>query len=142
MNSPTLRPLTFRPIDDVEASLIASWRGVAQATHRFLVLLREFDLRQGWKPYGNSDCAEWLDWKCGIARVTAQEKVRVAHTLWGLPQIEDAFARGDLSYGKKPISEASPETLAAYKTLVEERLRAATWLCGGEPVYSKVVPGA
>jgi hypothetical protein len=73
---------------------------VSQATHRFLVLLREFDIRQGWKAYGNADCAEWLDWRCGIARVTAQEKVRVAHALWGLPRIEAAFAAGDLSYSK------------------------------------------
>jgi hypothetical protein len=100
MNAPALRPLSFRAIDDVETSLIESWRGVSQATHRFLVLLREFDLRQGWRAYGNADCAEWLDWRCGIARVTAQEKVRVARALWGLPQIEAAFALGELSYSK------------------------------------------
>jgi hypothetical protein len=57
MSAPVLRPLTFRPIDDVEAGLIECWRGVSQATHRFLVLLREFDIRQGWKAYGNADCA-------------------------------------------------------------------------------------
>ena len=73
--------LSFRPIDEVEATLLDSWRDVSKATHRFLVLLREFDLRQGWKAYGNADCAEWLNWKCGIARVTAQEKVRVATAL-------------------------------------------------------------
>jgi hypothetical protein len=100
MNAPTLRPLTFRPIDDVEVGLIECWRAVSQATHRFLVLLREFDLRQGWKEYGLNDCAEWLDWKCGIARVTAQEKVRMARALLGLPRIEAAFASGDLSYSK------------------------------------------
>jgi hypothetical protein len=57
----TLTKLTFRPIDDLEASLIASWREVSQATHRFLLLLREFDLRQGWKADGSNDCAEWLN---------------------------------------------------------------------------------
>src|SRR4030095_229847 len=92
--------VSFRPIDDLESSLIASWQEVTQATHRFIVLLREFDLRQGWKSYGNIDCAEWLNWKCGISRVTAQEKVRVACTLWLLPQIDEAFAQGDLSYSK------------------------------------------
>jgi len=70
------------------------------ATHRFLALLREFDLRQGWRAYGNGDCAEWLNWKCGISRVTAQEKVRVAKALWTLPRIDAAFERGDLSYSK------------------------------------------
>jgi len=91
---------SFQPLDDLESSLLESWQAVTQATHRFLVLLREFDLRQGYKAYGNNDCAEWLNWKCGIARVTAQEKVRVARALWTLPQIDTAFARGDLSYSK------------------------------------------
>ena len=42
--------LSFRPIDEVEATLLDSWRDVSKATHRFLVLLREFDLRQGSVP--------------------------------------------------------------------------------------------
>jgi hypothetical protein len=100
MRTATTTVLKFRPIDDVESSLLESWREVSKATHRFLVLLREFDLRQGWKAYGNSDCAEWLDWKCGISRVTAQEKVRVARALWLFPGIDAAFERGELSYSK------------------------------------------
>ena len=93
MNARAMNVLPFRPIDDLEATLIESWRDVSRATHRFLVLLREFDLRQGWKAYGNVDCADWLNWRCGIARVTAQEKVRIARSLWGLTQIDEAFAR-------------------------------------------------
>ncbi len=90
----------FCPLDDLEHDLIASWREVSQATYRFLVLLREFDLRQGWKEWGSADCADWLNLKCGITRNTAQEKVRVARALWTLPQIQEAFERGDLSYSK------------------------------------------
>jgi hypothetical protein len=97
---PTTLTVPFQSIDALESNLIESWRGVSRATHSFLVLLREFDLRQGWKAYGNVDCAEWLNWRCGISRVTAQEKVRVARTLWVLPQIDAAFACGDLSYSK------------------------------------------
>src|SRR5215468_9323557 len=100
MNSPVLTRLTFRTLDDLEARLVESFHDVSKATHRFLVLVREFDLRQGWKAYGNNDCAEWLNWKCGISRVTAQEKVRIARALWVLPQIEEAFAKGHLSYSK------------------------------------------
>lgn len=100
----------FGPIDALESSLLESWRVVSQATHRFLSLLREFDLRQGYKAYGNNDCAEWLNWKCGIARVTAQEKVRVARALWSLPQIDAAFAKGDLSYSKvRALTRAANE---------------------------------
>ena len=90
----------FQPLDDLEDDLIGSWRDVSRATHRFLVLLREFDLRQGWQAWGCADCADWLNLKCGITRNTAQEKLRVAKVLWNLPQIEEAFKRGDLSYSK------------------------------------------
>ena len=85
----------FRPLDDLAHDLLESWRDVSQATFRFLALLREFDLRQGWKEWGSADCADWLNLKCGITRNTAQEKVRVARALWTLPQIEEAFKRGD-----------------------------------------------
>jgi hypothetical protein len=99
MNTAALvRP--FRPIDDLESSLMQSFREATRAEHRFLVLLREFDLRRGWAACGNSDCAEWLNWRCGISRTTAQEKVRVARALWLLPKIDAAFQRGDLSYSK------------------------------------------
>jgi hypothetical protein len=90
----------FEPLETLESRLIQSLRGVTRAEHQFLVLLREFDLRRGWASYGNNDCAEWLNWKCGISRTTAQERVRVAQALWFLPQIGEAFRRGDLSYSK------------------------------------------
>ena len=90
----------FVPLDALEDDLLDSWQAVSQATHRFLLLLREFDLREGWRHYGNTDCAQWLNWRCGISRVTAQEKVRVARALWGLPEIDGAFKRGALSYSK------------------------------------------
>ena len=97
MNAPVQQ---LQPIDAVERSLINCWRDVSRATHRFLTLLREFDLRQGWAAYGNTDCAQWLNWRCGISRTTAQEKVRVARALWTRPLIDAAFGRGELSYSK------------------------------------------
>ena len=101
MNANAISPAQpFGSLDELEISLVESYREVSQANHRFLSLLREFDLRQGCKACGNADCAEWLNWKCGISRTTAQEKVRVAKALWNLPQIDEAFARGDLSYSK------------------------------------------
>ena len=90
----------FQPIDDLETTLVESWHAVSRATHQFFRLLREFDLRQGWKAYGNTDCAQWLDWRCGICRNTAQEKVRIAHALWSLPALDEAFRNGELSYSK------------------------------------------
>ena len=100
MDAPATPIRIFSGMDDLEVNLVESWRGVTQSLHHFLKLLREFDLRQGWRSYGLNDCAEWLNWKCGISRMTAIEKVRVARALWFLPQIDAAFRCGDLSYSK------------------------------------------
>jgi hypothetical protein len=62
------------------------------------VLIREFDIRQGWKAWLFNNCAEWLNFKCGMSLGTAREKVRVALALYDLPQCSAAFAAGDLSY--------------------------------------------
>ncbi|MFW6093226.1 MAG: DUF222 domain-containing protein [Pseudomonadota bacterium] len=90
----------FEPMERLEAALVDAWRQTSRAMHRFLTVLREFDFREGWRAYGNNDCAEWLDWRCGISRTTAQEKLRVARALAELPQIDRAFETGALSYSK------------------------------------------
>jgi hypothetical protein len=70
------------------------------ATHRWLVLLAEFDRRHGWSEGFTKSCAHWLNWQCGIDLGAAREKVRVARTLEALPQISAAMATGQLSYSK------------------------------------------
>ncbi len=89
-----------RTIEQVQSELLDSWRHVCCAEHRFLTLLREFDRRQGWRHDGCADGGDWLNWKCGLARNAAVEKLRVARALEELPQIDEAFRRGDLSYSK------------------------------------------
>ncbi len=68
--------------------------------HRFLVLIAEFDLREGWSDGGTQSCAHWLNWKCGIDMGAAREKVRAARALENLPKISAAMQRGELSYSK------------------------------------------
>ena len=70
------------------------------ANHRFLMLIAEFDRREGWSDGGTQSCAHWLNWKCGIEMGAAREKVRVARALENLPKISAAMARGELSYSK------------------------------------------
>jgi hypothetical protein len=70
------------------------------ANHRFLMLIAEFDRRQGWSDGATQSCAHWLNWKCGIDIGAAREKVRVAHALQKLPKISAAMERGELSYSK------------------------------------------
>ena len=102
MRSLTNQPkiIHLRPIEELADSLQNSWKSVCECTARFLREVYEFDLRQGYKEWGYVDTAEWLDFKCGISRVTAREKVRIAKCLVVLSKVEKAFAEGKLSYSK------------------------------------------
>ena len=98
--SPIANPVTKRNIDDLEEEIISLAQHMNQDEYRFLVMVREFDIRQGWRAYQFNNCAEWLNMKCGISPGTAREKVRVALALLDLPQCSEGFARGELSYSK------------------------------------------
>ncbi len=69
------------------------------ATYRLLVMIREFDRREGWGG-GFQSCAHWLSWRTGIAPGPSREKVRVARALADLPLISGAMERGALSFSK------------------------------------------
>ena len=69
------------------------------ATYHLLVLIRDFDEREGWGS-GFLSCAHWLSWRTGISPGPAREKVRVARALASLPRISSAMARGEISYSK------------------------------------------
>jgi Domain of unknown function (DUF222) len=70
------------------------------ATCRWLLLVAEFDRREGWANWGAKSCADWLSWRCGIAPRAAREQLRVARRLADLPVTREAFGRGELSYSK------------------------------------------
>lgn len=84
----------------LESSITQLCADLNAATYRQLMMIAEFDRRQGWGDEGIRSCAHWLNWKCGISLVAAREKVRVAHALEKLPKTCDAFSTGVLSYSK------------------------------------------
>jgi len=92
--------ITRRSLDQLEEDIISLSSHINATEYEFLVLVREFDLRQGWKAYHFNSCAEWLNMKCGIAPGTAREKLRVANALFDLTATSLAFQKGDLSYSK------------------------------------------
>lgn len=53
------RSLSGKSLDQLETDLISLSQHINASEYEFLVLLREFDLRQGWKPYLFNNCAEW-----------------------------------------------------------------------------------
>ncbi len=64
----------------------------------WLEALADFDAYRGWACDGQTTCADWLMWRCGLARTTAYEKVRVAHELRRRPVLAEALAGGRASY--------------------------------------------
>ena len=64
------------------------------------MLVAEFDREKAYERHGLVNTAQWLNWQCGIGPVAAREKVRVARALEQLPEISDAFEKGEISYSK------------------------------------------
>jgi len=80
------------------------------ATYRLLVMIREFDQRQGWHLHGARSCAHWLNWRIGLHLGAAREKVRVARAIEHLPKISDAMrlaGRGRSQHGRATRSSGA-----------------------------------
>lgn len=82
------------------------------ANYRLLKLIAEFDLRGAWRCEGAvRSCAHWLAAHCGMSIGAARERVRVARRLAGLPEVEQAFSGGALSYSKvRAITRVATES--------------------------------
>ena len=89
-----------RAHDELEAKITELWGHLNAATYRFLSLVAQFDRAKAFERHGLANTAQWLNWQCGIGAVAAREKVRVARALEQLPEIADAFAKGEISYSK------------------------------------------
>jgi hypothetical protein len=87
-------------LDTLEARICELAGHLAAATYQFLVLVGDFDARQGWAGWELPSCSAWLAWKCQVAPGTAREQVRVARALRELPTISALFAAGQMSYAK------------------------------------------
>ena len=87
-------------IDELGDRIIKLSAHMSAGEHRLLLMIGEFDRREGWKPAGHKDCAAWLEMNTGVNRVTARERVRVARALLELPETSGAMSRGELSFSK------------------------------------------
>src|ERR1700733_5755542 len=94
------RPEKPESLVELEREICELAAHIAVATCRWLLLVAEFDTRQGWVEWGVASCAPWLSLRCSIGLGAAREKVRIAHRLGELPIVREAFSRGQLSYCK------------------------------------------
>ncbi len=100
MDDLEIRAERVRSLRELESQITELAGHLNAAQYRWLMLIAEFDRRNGWSDGGTQSCAHWLNWKCGIDLGAAREKVRVAHALGKLPRIAAAMERGELSYSK------------------------------------------
>jgi hypothetical protein len=111
----------MRSIDELASEICTLTGHINAANHRWLMLVAEFDRREGWSDSATKSCAHWLNWKCGIGLGAAREKVRVARALEALPKVAAAMATGRLSYSKaREITRvASPDSEEYLLTIAE-----------------------
>ena len=97
-------PLNHRSIEDIEEEIATLSATICAATCKLLGLIGELDARDGWADpldaNGFRSCAHWLSWRIGLGLGTARQYVRVARLLPELPQISEAFGRGEVSWSK------------------------------------------
>jgi len=111
----------MRPIDEIAAEICTLTGHINAANHRWLMLIAEFDRRNGWADSATQSCAHWLNWKCGIAMGAAREKVRVARALENLPKVSAAMARGGLGYSKaREITRVASAETEDYLLMIAE----------------------
>jgi hypothetical protein len=58
---------TAIPLERIEAQICELAGHLAAAECRFLVLVGDFDAREGWASWDMPSCAAWLAWRCQIA---------------------------------------------------------------------------
>jgi hypothetical protein len=97
---PVSDPSSGESLEKLEEEITYLAGFINAATCRFLLLVAEFDRRDGWHGAGMISCAHWLNWRCGIGMVAAREKVRVARALGEFDLIRSSFEKGEISYSK------------------------------------------
>ena len=92
--------MSDRPLSELAREITSAAVRLSAATAAWLVLVAEFDEREGWAVTGITSCAHWLSWQCGLGPGAAREHVRVARALRTLPLTSAAFLEGRISYAK------------------------------------------
>jgi hypothetical protein len=88
------------PTEHLEAEVAHLYARISAETCEFLAMLAELERRQAYRQAGYWTLPQWLSIHCGIGIRAAQEHVRVALRLEDLPEIQAAFAHGELTYSK------------------------------------------
>jgi hypothetical protein len=94
------RPDESLSVDELGSRIVGLAGRLAAGTCRWLLLVAQFDAREGCAVFGLASTARWLGHYCGVAHRTAVEHVRVARALAGFPELAAAMGAGRLSYSQ------------------------------------------
>ena len=108
-------------LDELGQRIVDVSGRLAAATSRWLLLVAQFDAREGYVSFGLASSAQWLTHACGIAHRTGVEHVRVGRSLLQYPRLADEMGAGRLSYSQvRAISRiAQPGEFALVDDLIE-----------------------
>ena len=104
-------------LDELGSRIVGLAGRLAAATCRWLLLVADFDARDGCARWGLVSTAAWLMHTCALSRRTAFEHVRVARALAAHPQLAQDMETGRLSYSQvraitRAVRPGDDETVA------------------------------
>lgn len=104
-------------LDELGSRIVGLAGRLAAATCRWLLLVADFDARDGCARWGLANTAAWLMHTCALSRRTAFEHVRVARALAAHRQLAQDMETGRLSYSQvraitRAVRPGDDETVA------------------------------
>jgi Domain of unknown function (DUF222)/HNH endonuclease len=103
------RPDAGLSVEELGSGIVGLAGRIAAATSRWLLLVADFDQREGCARFGLPSTARWLGHHCGLAHRTAVEHVRVARALAKFPRLAEEMSAGRLSYSQVRAISRVPE---------------------------------
>lgn len=119
------------PLHDTDRyTVMDRWHMVQCAAHvELLDDVARMDRDEAWTFDGANSMAHWLVNRCGLSHRTANEWVRVAHSIQELPALRAAYRAGRVSWDQLRAATrlATPETddelAAEAPEIIPDRLR-------------------
>ena len=100
-SSPVDRSPAVLSVDELGQRIVDLSGRITAGTCRWLLLVAEFDAREGYLSFGLASTAQWLTHTCGIAHRTAVDHVRVARAHFRrYPRLAEEMGAGRLSYSQ------------------------------------------
>jgi hypothetical protein len=85
-------------VEQLGARIVGLAGRLAAGTCRWLLLVAEFDAREGYAKFCLASTARWLGHYCGLSHRTAIEHLRVARVLAAHPPLVEAMSAGRISF--------------------------------------------